>query len=190
MTQATETKNATWEGLNPPYATIVADPPWHYQTARITTTGKQRRAEAIGHYSTLTSDEVAALGVGDLAADNAHLYLWTTNPILPQAFAVVAAWGFRYVTMLTWRKLGTLGMGFHFRGETEHVLFGVRGELPIPAEDRVRNWFDAPRRGHSVKPPEFFDIVEAVSPGPRCELFARQPRLGWDHWGYGYEGAA
>lgn len=81
-------------------------------------------------------------------------------------------------------------VGFYFRGDTEHVLFAVRGELRIPAEQRERNWIEAPKRGHSVKPYEFFDRVERVSPGPRVELFARQPRLGWDHWGLGYEWAS
>jgi N6-adenosine-specific RNA methylase IME4 len=173
--------------LNPPYRTIVADPPWRYDIARIVTTGKQRRAEAMAHYSTLYPTEVAMLPVGDLAANDAHLYLWVTNPMLPQAFDVLPCWGFRYVTTLTWVKTGTLGMGFHFRGDTEHVLFGVRGDLPIPPEKRERNVFTAARCGHSVKPGAFFDLVERVSPGPYVELFARQPRLGWDSWGYGYE---
>lgn len=182
-----------WEGLTPPYRTIVADPPWEYTNARGTQTRSRRGRSAVtaeGNYSTLRSNEVAALPIADIAADDAHLYLWTTNPILPQAFAVLDAWGFNYITTLTWRKLGTLGMGFYFRGETEHVLFGVRGKLPIAAEARERNWIEAPRRGHSVKPAEFFDLVERVSPAPRVELFARQPRLGWDHWGLGYEQAS
>jgi len=130
---------------------------------------------------------VAALNVGDLAAANAHLYLWTTNPILPEAFAVMDAWGFTYVTMLTWLKTGTLGMGYYFRGDTEHVLFGVRGKLPIHPANRRRNWFEAMKHRHSVKPAAFFDLVEFVSPGPYVELFARQPRLGWDSWGFGFE---
>ncbi len=183
---ATGRHNA-WEGLTPPYSTIVADPPWRYASARITTTGKQRRAEAMGHYSTMFAEDVALLRVGDLLAPNAHVYLWVTNPILPESFAVLNAWGVRYVTTLTWRKLGTLGMGFHFRGDTEHVLFGVRGELPIEPAKRERNWFEARKTRHSVKPPAFYDMVERVSPRPRLELFARAPRLGWDSWGHGYE---
>lgn len=52
------------------------------------------------------------------------------------------------------------------------------------------SWFKASRTGHSQKPPLFADLVERMSPGPYVELFARQPRLGWDHWGHGYEGQA
>jgi N6-adenosine-specific RNA methylase IME4 len=78
-------------------------------------------------------------------------------------------------------------MGFYFRGETEHVLFGVRGKLPIPPDRRLKNVFTAPKTGHSRKPTHFFDLVERVSPGPYVELFSRDPRLGWDSWGHGYE---
>jgi N6-adenosine-specific RNA methylase IME4 len=167
------------------YATIVADPPWRYEQSRIVTTAKsaETRPEADAQYPTMTIDELCALDVGGLAADDAHLYVWTTNPILPHAFEVVEAWGFTYRTLLTWRKLGTLGMGYYFRGETEHVLFATRGKAPIPPDKRLRNWFEAPRQGHSVKPDLFLDRVEQVSPGPWIEMFARRARFGWDYWG-------
>jgi N6-adenosine-specific RNA methylase IME4 len=179
----------TWGGLNPPYSTIVADPPWEYRTTRPTTTARSpgTNPSAAAQYSTLSAVDLAALPVADLAAVDAHLYLWTTNPHLRDAFGVLDAWGFTYATTLTWLKTGTLGMGFYFRGDTEHVLFGVRGRLPIPADRRRRNWFQAPKTGHSRKPAAFGDLVEDVSPGPYVELFARAPRLGWDAWGRGYE---
>lgn len=182
----------SWEGLSPPYRTIVADPPWPYWQKRIVTTAKSKktRPEAGAQYSTMDLDQIAALPVEELADENAHCYLWVTNPQLPDTFTVLAKWGFQYVTCLTWRKTGTLGMGYYFRGDTEHILFGVRGRLPIPPDRRVRNWFEAPKRGHSRKPPAFYDLVEHVSPSPYVELFARQPRLGWDSWGWGYEEAA
>lgn len=181
----------TWEGLTPPYRTIVADPPWAYkqQVGRILTTARRPDTRPDAQYSRLTVDVLCEWDVSALAADDAHLYLWVTNPILPDVFPIVKAWGFRYQTMLTWHKLGTLGMGYAFRGDTEHVLFGVRGTLPIPPANRQRNWFEAAKRRHSVKPALFFDLVEKVSPGPYVELFARQPRLGWDSWGWGYEDA-
>lgn len=178
-----------WEGLSPPYSTIVADPPWSYGTSRIITSARSAATSpsVADRYGTLTAPEIAALPVVDLAADDAHLYLWVTNPLLPDAFQVVEAWGFRYITCLTWLKTGTLGLGYYWRGDTEHVLFGVRGRCPIPPEDRRRNWFQTDKTGHSVKPPSFLDAVEDVSPSPRVELFARAPRLGWDSWGHGYE---
>lgn len=182
---------SVFEELNPPYSTIVADPPWRYRSSRIVTASKSARTkpDSTTQYATMSTEEVAALPVASLAAADAHLYLWVTNPLLPHAFAIVDAWGFDYVTLLTWRKLGALGMGYYFRGDTEHVLFGVRGKLPIPPERRMRNWFEAPKARHSVKPAAFGDLVERVSPGPYVELFARAPRLGWDSWGKGYESA-
>ena len=182
----------SWEGLNPPYRTIVADPPWRYRTDRVShmsTANKERTSpDPNKRYSGLSDDEIGSLPVADLADAAAHLYLWTTCPKMEESFAIMRAWGFTYKTLVTWRKQGTLGMGVYYRVDTEHVLFGVRGSLPIPPADRQRNWLEAAKLGHSIKPPAFFDLVERVSPGPYVELFARQPRLGWDHWGLGIEG--
>lgn len=137
----------TWEGLSPPYRTIVVDPPWEYRVTKPTIRTGHKHPSADDHYSTLTNREIAALPVAELADTNAHLYLWVTNPRLFGNRAVggigpdeiLHAWGFRYITTLTWLKQGTLGMGFYFRGETEHVLFGVRGDAPIPVDRRERN---------------------------------------------------
>lgn len=182
--------------LSPPYRTIVADPPWAYRTtAGITARTAQRATCAEDHYSTMTNTAIRDLPVASLAADDAHCYMWVTNPKLygdrkrnePSPIEIMEAWGFRYVTLLTWVKTGSLGMGFYFRGETEHVLFGVRGKAPIPVDRRLKNVFTAAKTGHSKKPAAFFEIVDRVSPEPRLELFSRDPRLGWDSWGHGYE---
>lgn len=175
-------------GLLTRYATIVADPPWRYQ--KNTSMGSKPGA-AEAHYATMGMREIAQLPVATLAAENAHLYLWVTVPRLygdrdDRSFSpadVMEEWGFSLKTMLTWVKSGSPGMGWYFRGQTEHVLFGVRGSLPIPPETRVPNYILAPRSGHSGKPDAFLDLVESVSPGPYLELFARRQRLGWDTWG-------
>ena len=83
----------------------------------------------------------------------------------------------------TWQKLGAPGLGWYFRGATEHVLFGVRGKARIPAHLRESNHFAAPRTVHSAKPDRFYELVERVCPGPYLELFARRRRYGWDVWG-------
>lgn len=181
--------------LSPPYSTIVADPPWQYQKRPGAKSGSVMGSMAEGQYSTMTNEEIAALPVGELAADQAHLYLWVTNPgmfggrfgrVTPRD--IVEAWGFTYVTLLTWVKPGGGGMGWYFRGQTEHAVFAQRGMLGIPADRREPNVVTAKRGGHSAKPPAFYDLVERVSPGPYVDLFARQPRFGWDSWGYGHEG--
>lgn len=182
-------------GLEPPYSTIVADPPWRYRVTSPKTRVSHHTSAAEDHYSTMTNEEIRDLPVGDLAANDAHLYLWVTNPKMfgdrkrgtVGPVDILEAWGFTYVTMLTWVKTGALGMGFYFRGETEHVLFGKRGNAPIPVDKRVKNVFTAPKIGHSRKPPSFLQMVERVSPGPYLEMFSREPHLGWDSWGHGFE---
>lgn len=189
----------TFDGLNPPYATIVADPPWRYRKSSQDRVALAGNRTAEDQFSTMEIRAIAKLPVGDLADNVSCLYLWTTNPRMFgdrnedgtfNAYHVMEAWGFAFKTILTWVKTGPPGMGSYFRGNTEHVLFGTRGDFRIGASEREPNVITAARGRHSQKPPAFFDLVERVSPAPRLELFARQPRLGWDHWGYGIEGAA
>ena len=137
----------------------------------------------MAHYAVMDLEDICALPIADLAEEDAHLYLWVTNPLLFWGEQVIKAWGFEYRTIITWEKQGTLGMGFHFRNQTEHCLFATRGKLPIPPEKRVKTIFQAPKKRHSQKPELFYDIVERVSPGPYLELFARRNRFNWDTWG-------
>lgn len=199
MSETTRTAPDTspFDGLTPPYSTIVADPPWQYTKAKTTEqhTREGRGRAADRHYDTMTPDELCALPVADLAADLAHLYLWVTNPKLRLGFDVMDAWGFTYQTTLTWVKVGADGavirggLGWYFRGATEHVLFGTKGKAGIPSGLRKPNVITAQRNRHSAKPAEFFDLVDSVSPGPSLELFARSTRPGWDAWGNELEAA-
>ena len=180
------------------FACIVADPPWRVAAGREigvyvrAADGSQpfgvrsQKARKLA-YPSMTVAEISALQVP--AANDAHLYLWTENRYLSDAFGVMAAWGFKYSTALVWAKkpMGG-GLGGCYGLATEYCLFGRRGKLA--ATSRIgRNWFDWKRPyengypKHSAKPPEFFQMVEAVSPGPRLELFARSQRPGWAVWG-------
>jgi N6-adenosine-specific RNA methylase IME4 len=154
------------------YRCLVVDPPWAYENTA-------HRGAAAKHYDTMEVDELLTLELP--AAEQAHLWLWSTNTHLPNAFAAVEGFGFRYVTLLTWVKPG-LGLGSYLRSTTEHCLFAVRGRLR-PLRRDVPTHLHAQRGRHSAKPKEFFDLVEAISPGPRVELFARGARPGWDVWG-------
>lgn len=170
------------------YRTIVADPPWSYRNDRGTLTGSKRGRTstiAAGNYPVMGRDAIAALPVEQQAEEASHIYLWVTTPLMFEVdpVGILRGWGFGYVTTLTWVKTGAPGMGFHFRGHTEHCLFGSRGGLKIPSERRRSNVITAPRREHSAKPDAFYDLVEQVSPGPYLEMFARRNRLGWDTWG-------
>jgi len=168
-----------WAELHPPYGTIVADPPWRFVTAATKVDpGKQ--------YSTLTISEICEMPVVDLAARDAHLWLWAVNGLMSEAHDVVRAWGFRPTTIVTWCKPGP-GVGHYLRNNTEHAIFATRGRPLTPTVKPLSTWYLWPRGAHSAKPAGFGDLVEAVSPGPYVELFARSPRLGWDSWGRGYE---
>ena len=165
------------------YQTIYADPPWPEIGA-----GKIRRG-ADRHYPLMTVAEIKAmaLSVGSIAAQNCHLYLWVTNNFLPAGLEVMAAWGFRYVTKITWVE-DRAGLGQYYRGKSEDCLFGIRGQLPykvLPNGKRAQGVtaFYSPRRAHSEKPPEMRTMIETVSYDPRVELFARRQEEGWDVWG-------
>lgn len=178
------------------YGTIVADPPWRYENDRGTQTRAKRGRKgttASGHYPVMDNAEIAALPLGDLADDVCALYLWVTNPRMfghvnrrrdpVSPIDMVEGWGFTYKTLVTWVKTGPPGMGFNFRGHTEHAIYATRGKLSIPAEKRESNVVVAPRRAHSQKPEAFYDLVERVSPGPYLEMFARRNRFNWHTWG-------
>jgi N6-adenosine-specific RNA methylase IME4 len=170
------------------WATIVADPPWRFVNRTGKVAPEHRRLD---RYDTMAVDEIAALPVADVAAGDAHLYLWVPNALLPAGLQVMAGWGFRYVSNLVWakrRKDGGpdgRGVGFYFRNVTELILFGVRGSLrTLPPGRRQVNMIETRKREHSRKPDESYDVIEACSPGPYLELFARYPRQGWTAWGH------
>ncbi len=179
---------SSWAGLDPPYRTIVADPPWDHSDGTGTTLVGASWVGSRLPYSCMTVEEIAALPVDQLAGTGgAHLYLWTTNRYLHDAYHVAQAWGFSVSKPLVWVKEPMGFMGGPYVSSAEFVLFGRRG--PLRSEESAgRQWWLWDRAGHSEKPPAFLDIVETVSPGPYVELFARQPRLGWDAWGAGHEG--
>ena len=181
----------TWEGLSPPYGTIVADPPWRYDEGFPTqsrTSGKWSgdvTTKALP-YSGMDMDAIKALPVADLAAVT-RLFLWTTNRYIPDAFDVMAAWGFAYKQTLVWHKRdGNMG-GSVAPCSAEFLLVGVMGSPPVLTKAAAAVISAPQAKQHSRKPQAFLDLAEAVSPGPYVELFARAPRLGWDHWGHGYE---
>jgi N6-adenosine-specific RNA methylase IME4 len=178
-----------FEELSPPYATIVADPPW--KVLQPPDDFRTKRGHSPLPYDTMSIAEISEMPVESLAADYAHLYLWTINKYIPDAYRIVEAWGFTPRMLLTWcKKPMGQGPGREYASITEFILMAKRGtgpRLPIARVDR--NWWEWKRGVHSAKPSAFMDIVETVSPGPYCELFARSSRLGWDGWGDGYEHA-
>ena len=170
------------------FATILADPPWRFQNRTGKMAPEHRR---LSRYGTLTLDDIARLPVATLAAEPAHLYLWCPNALLPEGLAVMAAWGFTYKSNLVWHKVrgdggsDGRGVGFYFRNVTELILFGVRGRnaRTLAPGRRQVNLIATRKREHSRKPDEQYALIEACSPGPYLELFARGVRANWATWG-------
>lgn len=166
---------------------MLADPPWRFSNRTGKVAPEHRRLD---RYSTMTLDDIKDIPVTTVLSENAHLYLWVPNALLPEGISVMQAWGFRYVSNVVWakrRKDGGpdgRGVGFYFRNVTELVLFGVRGSMRTlsPARSQV-NMIETRKREHSRKPDELYDLIESCSPGPHLELFARHPRDGWTGWG-------
>lgn len=166
------------------YAVLLADPPWRYDFVET----DNRAIE--NQYPTLTADEIACYEdadgrpVADLAADDAVLYLWATNPKLVEAMRVIEGWGFTYVTNMAWVK-DRVGMGYWARQRHELVLIATRGDFSPPPEPlRPDSVIEAPRAAHSAKPGALHDLIEAVWPdSPKVEVFAREQRPGWAVFG-------
>src|ERR1700681_783902 len=169
------------------FKTILADPPWQFQnrTGKVAPEHKRLR-----RYRTMSFDEIRAMPIAEHAADKSHLYLWCPNALLEEGLSVIKSWGFKYKTNIVWYKIRKdggpdgRGVGFYFRNVTELVLFGTRGHMRTLAPGRSQvNVMATRKREHSRKPEELYGIMEACSPGPYLELFARFRREGWDQWG-------
>lgn len=165
------------------YACIVADPPWQLDTGPDVFGGAIERGHDHLDYDQMHLGDIAGLDIKSLAADNAHLYLWTTNRYLRDSYTIAEEWGFKPSVLLTWCKTPRgVGLGDTFRLTTEFILFARRGNLPH-AQIVPTTWWNWPRGRHSAKPAEFYELIESVTPGPYLDLFARTQRDGWTVWG-------
>jgi N6-adenosine-specific RNA methylase IME4 len=170
------------------FSTVLADPPWRFANRTGKMAPEHRR---LSRYSTMTFDDIAGLPVSRIVTPTAHLYLWVPNALLPEGLRVLEAWGFEYKSNIVWHKLRKdggsdgRGVGFYFRNVTELLLFGVRGKNArtlAPGRTQV-NYIGTRKREHSRKPDEQYEIIEACSPAPFIELFARGVRRNWATWG-------
>lgn len=165
------------------YRLIMADPPWSF--THFSAKGQRKSAQA--HYACMSLDQISALPVRRLAAPDAILWLWATNPMLPQAIDLLRAWGFTFKTAGHWSKKTrtgkqAFGTGYVLRSAGEPFLIGTAGK---PKTSRsVRSVIEGPVREHSRKPDEAYAAAEALVPGgPWLDLFSRESRPGWDAWG-------
>jgi N6-adenosine-specific RNA methylase IME4 len=176
------------------YSLIVADPPWTYSLRESDRTHRNRTP-----YPNMSDADILNLPIGQIAAADAYLLLWTTNNHLPLAFQCLESWGFTHKSMFTWVKTTKgsasnalkpkIGVGHYGRSCTEHFLVALKGKPKSFTSlklTNIPNVIHAPRTNHSQKPEEFFAIANRLGDalgGRKIELFARTRREGWDAWG-------
>jgi N6-adenosine-specific RNA methylase IME4 len=161
------------------YRCLVIDPPWPMDKSERTERPTQGNHLA---YTVMSVDDIMALPVPSLAdAEICHVYLWVTHRFLPDGLRCFDAWGVHYHCLLTWIKPSGM-TPFSWMFNTEHVLFGYIGRFELLEMGRKVS-FEAPATEHSEKPTVFYDLVRAVSPGHRLDLFARAGRMDFDGWG-------
>jgi N6-adenosine-specific RNA methylase IME4 len=183
------------------FGTILADPPWAFRAwngnqANMPMDDPRRSAQGVTPYRTMEMDEIAALPVEELAADDCVLFMWFVWPNLPEALKVIEAWGFQYKTCgFLWAKAHAnqlemfqdhidayMGLGYWTRANSEGCLLATRGR-PRRLQADVKQTIIEPRREHSRKPDCIYDRIERLVAGPYLELFARTRRPGWTAWG-------
>lgn len=177
---------SAFEAMRPPggFGLLMIDPPWKFSGNSTSKPGRNVRR----HYETAPLDWIKALPIKALAADDALIWLWVTNPMLDRAFEVLEAWGVRYSTGGHWIKTDKsgrprMGGGLVLRSTGEPYLLGKIGR-PKLIRGKTPGSFLALRREHSRKPDLAFSNAVGLMPeAPRIELFAREPHLGWAVWG-------
>jgi N6-adenosine-specific RNA methylase IME4 len=157
------------------FGTIYADPPWLYDN-------QATRASTGNHYGGMTVEELCALPVRKLAADDAHLHLWTTNGFLFECPRIFDAWGFEFRSSFIWVK-PQMGIGNYWRNSHEFLLTAIRGDAKRFDDRSLMSWLQCERGAHSAKPEQVRHFIERASPGPYLELFARSGAENWTVWG-------
>jgi N6-adenosine-specific RNA methylase IME4 len=187
------------------YATLYIDPPWAFKMWA-ESTENSRHAEA--YYSVMSTQDMMALPMQNLMADDCAVFMWICWTHLPDALALGEAWGLEYKTCaFNWVKLNKLqrdtpftGMGYWTRANSEPCLLFTRGnprrrskDVPQMLIDWQGGMFDTetiatPIGAHSEKPNAIYERIEALVGGDYCEVFARRRRAGWDAIGNEIDG--
>ena len=157
------------------FGAIYADPPWVYDN-------QGTRAATGNHYGGLTVEELCDLPVDQLAADDAHLHLWTTNAFLFECPKLFDAWGFEFRSSFVWVK-PQMGIGNYWRNSHEFMLTAIRGNAKRFNDKSLMSWLQCDRGRHSAKPERVRQYIERASAGPYLEMFGRAPAQNWTVWG-------
>ena len=179
------------------FATVVVDPPWPVVWFEGTLTKLERlqrsrkggyQNKAPGYtkmeYETMTIQEIAALPIGEVLADDALVFLWATQGTLRVGFDVLDDWGLEYSHVMTWHKpWGPKPLNKPMYN-SEFAIVGKRGRPKYIDEKMLftSNQWPNPRI-HSVKPEGFYDLLRRVTPVPRLDVFGRRRIAGFESWG-------
>ena len=158
---------------------VIVDPPWPMQKIDRLVTPTQTALD----YPTMSLEEIAAFPVGEMCAEDCHVFLWTTQRFLPQAFDIIQGWGCRYVFTMVWHKDGGFQPFNLPMYNCEFVLYGRIGHPVFVDFKAFPTCFNAKRTGHSRKPAEFYQLVRRVCEGPLIDVFSRQPHAGFEQFG-------
>jgi N6-adenosine-specific RNA methylase IME4 len=175
-----ELRNKAVSAPSGKYAVILADPPWQYSNS-----GFNQSAES--QYPTMPTDEICSMAdmVREVSIPETVLFLWATNPLLPEALKVMESWGFTYKTNMAWIKgsSGGTGIGWYVKSKHELLLIGTKNNTPHPITKPDSYFTTTSKLKHSEKPDESFLIIESMYEGAKLELFSRKARIGWVSYG-------
>lgn len=166
------------------FRTVVIDPPWDIPFGPILPKGKAwGKTLPELPYPAMTLDDLEALPVREVLEEDAFVFCWTVNRMLPHTFALVEAWGCAYWFTMTWRKANGPQFPNGPKFNAEWVVVGRKGKpefTDIKAFWTVNSW---PSGKHSEKPEGFYDLLRRITPGPRLDIFGRRRIAGFSSWG-------
>lgn len=165
------------------YNLIVIDPPWEIKKL----THKDRPNQINMDYPMMSLERIKGLPLKDLSQDNCWCFLWTTQKYLFESREILEGWGFKYLLLMTWKKLAGRSEGmplFGFRWNSEFILVGYKGKIPLWVKGKplIKACFEGINIRHSQKPDEFYNAIKELG-DIRIDIFARNKREGWDVWG-------
>ena len=163
------------------FSTVVIDPPWSLNPIGLVREGKTNY-DALS-YKTMSVEEIKALPIKSVCAEDSIIFCWTINKYLPYTFSVIESWGCKYSFTMTWVKNGGIQTPVTPQFNSEWIVVGRFGKLKFK---ETKAFFTAnfwARSGHSEKPEGFYDLLRRVTPSPRIDIFGRRLIPGFVSWG-------